>query len=192
MEKSPKSSRPPKAPRENRVPIMMSEQEITAIDDWRFANRVMTRSDAVRRLALIALLFDGDSEAILEKMTNLHGSFFRFCDQLLDAREADPAFHEKTRTMMPEFAQLVDLVHGTHLDVLAIASPARSLRVQPKMSDALEEAARAKAQMSAYQSEYAEIIRDADYSKVADVPFVGPTKPQAQKRKARKIVRKKA
>jgi hypothetical protein len=171
---------------------MMSDQEMQSIDDWRFANRVMTRSDAVRRLTLIALMFDGDSEAILEKMTNLHGSFFRFCDQLLDLRETDAAFHEQTRKLMPEFARLVDLVHGTHLDILAIASPARSLRVQPEMSDALEEAARAKAQMSEYQSEYAEIIRDADYEQVANVPFGEGKRKPPTKRKARKIVRKKA
>lgn len=37
--------------RENRVPIMMSDSEVEAIDDWRFANRVATRSEAVRQLA---------------------------------------------------------------------------------------------------------------------------------------------
>lgn len=42
-------------PRENRVPIMMSDEELQAIDDWRFANRVATRSDAIRRLCGLAL-----------------------------------------------------------------------------------------------------------------------------------------
>lgn len=42
-------------PREKRVPIMMSEEEMTAIDDWRFANRVATRSDAIRRLCLLGI-----------------------------------------------------------------------------------------------------------------------------------------
>ncbi len=37
---------------------MMSEAELTAIDDWRFANRVATRSDAVRRLAQMGIIFD--------------------------------------------------------------------------------------------------------------------------------------
>jgi hypothetical protein len=44
-------------PRENRVPIMMSDEELTAIDDWRYANRVATRSDAVRRLVQVALRY---------------------------------------------------------------------------------------------------------------------------------------
>lgn len=44
-----------KKPRENRVPIMMSDEELTSIDDWRFSNRVATRSDAVRKLVQIGL-----------------------------------------------------------------------------------------------------------------------------------------
>lgn len=42
-------------PRENRVPIMMSDEEMKAIDDWRFENRIATRSDAIRRLVQIGL-----------------------------------------------------------------------------------------------------------------------------------------
>lgn len=45
-----------KKPRENRVPIMMSDEELTSIDDWRFANRVATRSDAVRKLCQVGLI----------------------------------------------------------------------------------------------------------------------------------------
>lgn len=42
-------------PRENRVPIMMSDDEMKAIDDWRFENRIATRSDAIRRLVQVGL-----------------------------------------------------------------------------------------------------------------------------------------
>lgn len=41
--------------REHRVPIMLSDPEISAIDDWRFANRMGSRSSAIRRLCRIAL-----------------------------------------------------------------------------------------------------------------------------------------
>lgn len=44
-----------KAPRENRVPIMMSEAELTAVDDWRFTYRIATRSEAIRRLVRLGL-----------------------------------------------------------------------------------------------------------------------------------------
>lgn len=44
-----------KKPRENRIPIMMSDEELQPIDDWRFENRIATRSDAVRQLCSQAL-----------------------------------------------------------------------------------------------------------------------------------------
>ena len=42
-------------PKINRIPIMMSDAEVKAIDDWRFANRIATRSEAVRRLCHLGL-----------------------------------------------------------------------------------------------------------------------------------------
>lgn len=47
-----------KKPRENRVPIMMSDEELKMIDDWRFEHRIPTRSEAVRRLAKMGELLD--------------------------------------------------------------------------------------------------------------------------------------
>lgn len=43
-------------PRENRVPIMMSDEELKAIDDWRFSCRIATRSEAIRRLCKTAFI----------------------------------------------------------------------------------------------------------------------------------------
>lgn len=44
-----------KEARQNRVPIMMTDEEMVIIDDWRFENRVATRSEAIRRLCKIGL-----------------------------------------------------------------------------------------------------------------------------------------
>lgn len=33
-----------------RLPLMVSEPELAAIDDWRFSRRVATRAEAIRRL----------------------------------------------------------------------------------------------------------------------------------------------
>lgn len=44
--------------RENRVPIMFSDEEITAIDDWGFSNRIRTRAEAIRRLCQMGIIFD--------------------------------------------------------------------------------------------------------------------------------------
>ncbi|MDH6265353.1 chromosome segregation ATPase [Rhizobium sp. SG_E_25_P2] len=45
-------------PRENRVPMMLSNEELEAIDAWRFQNRISTRSEAIRRLCKIGLMLD--------------------------------------------------------------------------------------------------------------------------------------
>lgn len=37
---------------------MMSSAEVREIDDWRFGKRVNTRSDAVRRLCQVGLVYD--------------------------------------------------------------------------------------------------------------------------------------
>ncbi|MFK0163932.1 hypothetical protein [Rhizobium sp. NPDC090279] len=53
-------------PRENRVHMMLSNSEMEAIDDWRFANRIATRSDAIRRLCHIGLTFDEHRAEFIE------------------------------------------------------------------------------------------------------------------------------
>lgn len=45
-------------PKDKRIPIMMSDSEVEAIDSWRFQNRIATRSEAIRRLCQIGLLVD--------------------------------------------------------------------------------------------------------------------------------------
>lgn len=42
-----------------RMQLKITAAEIQAIDDWRFANRIASRSEAVRRLCQIALTLDG-------------------------------------------------------------------------------------------------------------------------------------
>ena len=43
------------ATRTERVPIMMTKDEVGALDDWRFANRINGRSEAIRRLVQIGM-----------------------------------------------------------------------------------------------------------------------------------------
>jgi len=38
-----------------RLQIVITESELSAIDDWRFANRISSRSEAIRRLVQQAL-----------------------------------------------------------------------------------------------------------------------------------------
>jgi metal-responsive CopG/Arc/MetJ family transcriptional regulator len=49
-------------PPKNRIPIMMSDEELAAVDAWRVANGIATRSDAIRCLCRIGLqLVDPDA-----------------------------------------------------------------------------------------------------------------------------------
>lgn len=57
-------------PRDRRIPIMFSEDELADIDDWRFANRIATRADAVRRLCKMALFLDAELEQVVDMASN--------------------------------------------------------------------------------------------------------------------------
>jgi hypothetical protein len=50
-----------------RLQMVITEDEIKAIDDWRFANRVATRSDAIRRLIQIGLRGERKIPKLLDK-----------------------------------------------------------------------------------------------------------------------------
>ena len=45
---------------------MMSDEELNLVDDWRFKNRVATRSESVRRLCHIGLTFDEHRAEFIE------------------------------------------------------------------------------------------------------------------------------
>jgi len=49
--------------RTKRIPIMMTDDELLAVDDFRFAHRITTRSEAIRQLCRLGL------EAALEAPT---------------------------------------------------------------------------------------------------------------------------
>jgi len=49
-------------PRQNRIPFMMSDVELKAVDDWRFENRIATRAEAIRRLCQMGLIFSSFTE----------------------------------------------------------------------------------------------------------------------------------
>lgn len=53
-------------PRQNRIPFMMSDTELAAIDDWRFENRIGTRAEAIRRLCQIAVAIEGPADRAAE------------------------------------------------------------------------------------------------------------------------------
>ncbi len=70
-------------PKDNRVPIMMSNAELDAIDDWRFKNRIATRSEAIRRLCQAGIIFDREIKPAMDMvMTQIRESIAGRRDQM--------------------------------------------------------------------------------------------------------------
>ena len=42
-------------PKDRRIPVMMTRSEVKAIDDWSFARRIRSRSEAIRQLVALGL-----------------------------------------------------------------------------------------------------------------------------------------
>jgi hypothetical protein len=98
-------------PREKRVPIMMSEDEMSAIDDWRFANRVATRSDAIRRLCRIALIGEDLKPELNNKMKTLLDSVLLLGDETLQERPRTREENEELRSLTIEVLSHVSAVY---------------------------------------------------------------------------------
>ncbi|MER9125408.1 hypothetical protein NKH81_20335 [Mesorhizobium sp. M0959] len=52
-----------------RLHMFISPKEIEKIEDWRFKNRVQSKSEAIRRLCQIGLAYDRDGLAMLNRST---------------------------------------------------------------------------------------------------------------------------
>jgi hypothetical protein len=59
--------------REQRLQIMLTEQELAAIDDWRFARRMPTRAAAVRELLKRGLAAEGFASAVAGEKSQSFG-----------------------------------------------------------------------------------------------------------------------
>lgn len=60
-------------PKNVRLPIMVSESEALAIDDWRFTHRVGTRSEAIRRLITTGIKSEPILIDIMKMLVELRG-----------------------------------------------------------------------------------------------------------------------
>lgn len=113
-------------PRENRVPIMMSDKELEDVDDWRFSNRVATRSDAIRRLCQIAI----DVEVPLANAADYSEPAMRLAEShLLKIREKvmslkdgpqDNAELLMYRDLLGEAYELSEMTERAHLLIVSV------------------------------------------------------------------------
>ncbi len=94
--------------KDQRVPIMMSEDELKVIDDWRFGNRIGSRGEAIRRLCQVGILsiseIDQLVDVAIEASDNIEAG-------LIDARdEMNLLVNDKTSDVLFTQAEVSDIV----------------------------------------------------------------------------------
>ncbi len=124
-------------PRENRVPIMMSDEELKVIDDWRFANRIATRSDAVRRLVQNALRIDDEIDKIYRKTRALHETILTRSEVISDGVKADGEIDWSTmgRQALTFNSELITATAELMLLVTSITEQVHRIRTEGEFAD---------------------------------------------------------
>ena len=115
-------------PRQNRIPFMLSDAELSAIDEWRFENRIATRAEAIRRLCQIALLYEPLAKKLQVDARQAAEDTIALSD-IVTAQEAAPS--ERSVVEVP-----LDLMKRIEsnllwLDVLSIDWQAHDIRSNP-------------------------------------------------------------
>jgi hypothetical protein len=124
--------------KDQRVPIMMSEDELKAIDDWRFENRIGSRGDAIRRLCRMALVADEDWPVMWRRILSVKEMGTRAIDKLVDT---DPTLAWPLRVR----ADILDL----QMDALELNAQLTQLKAGDTATKAFSGARLAKEQLRA-------------------------------------------
>lgn len=101
-------------PREKRVPFMMSERELLEVDEWRYANKVATRADALRRLCKLGLALDQLLPQLQEALDEARGAATKAQRELSGASPA----RGKQKSQIPVELALTSLKMGTAVDAM--------------------------------------------------------------------------
>jgi len=74
-----------------RLQMVITEDEIQAVDDWRWANRVASRSEAIRRLVQIGLVFDREADGVAEALVDTQSATHSTWHKLKEIKDVDAA-----------------------------------------------------------------------------------------------------
>lgn len=120
-----------------RLHMLISPNEIEAIDTWRFNNRIATRADAVRRLTQLALLVDAPIDSIHHRLRETYVDLFSRTDVVKSHRlDRDRALKAALLTLRNLTTTLTPLM----VDVTALTEQVHRLRADGKATDKTEEA----------------------------------------------------
>lgn len=73
-----------------RVHFVITDAEIQAIEDWRFKNRVQSKSEAIRRLCQIGLTYDHHGNALMKRTDRALKAMLMTIDRTNKALEKAP------------------------------------------------------------------------------------------------------
>lgn len=80
----------PKALKDQRIHVLMTEEEVQAVDDWAFAHRIKSRGEAMRRMCQMALTVDARLPVLMKSLLEELNKFHDARDAVKKAKQADP------------------------------------------------------------------------------------------------------
>lgn len=152
--------------KDQRVPIMMSEDELKAIDDWSFANRIRSRGEAIRRLCSMGLAIDASILPFLELATEVFKRRMKDGEKYRAKRWANmpPELAAAQAKLDASTASLISLKDHARL-VLALhafAEPVLGFREIPEIEQALKEASSLGPKLKEITGDIEELKQDHD------------------------------
>ncbi|KQY21009.1 hypothetical protein [Rhizobium sp. Root483D2] len=127
-----------------RMQLKITAAEIAAIDDWRFSNRVPSRSEAVRRLCHIALIWDDHSERLHKKLSDVATLLNDKADEvtgLLGPADSDlPKWAlDYVVASMTALSEISEKIGELTQEIGVIGAPAAIMTIEGKFEDVLQQ-----------------------------------------------------
>lgn len=127
-----------------RLHVKITSDEITAIDDWRYANRVPSRSEAVRRLCQIGLGFDALADSVEADAISLVETTSRLAREHLRLNPRESSENESWKaswfTTAGNIRSTLDAQTALALKIGAISEPTRQMRNHATFEEAMKNA----------------------------------------------------
>lgn len=111
-----------------RLQLKITKDEIEAIDDWRYANRVPSRSEAVRRLIQIGMYAMENGEREMKSRQVFRDKFGDFLNGLLTYFERQESDDEQIANLTEAVLEMVDLYNALSMEASRTYSLAHSLK----------------------------------------------------------------
>jgi hypothetical protein len=136
-----------------RLQMVITEDELEAIDEWQHANRIASRSEAIRRLVQIALRADETVDALFTQAGTALSRFNKTTDRFeVAAKDEQGAFTPATVAAAEVIAEVSEDLLFLTLELKALNNQLSPYRTFPVLADATAKADSAAAKARAFIS----------------------------------------